>query len=304
MKTLTDEFLRHCRNRYSTETVRHLRWQLGKFCRYFEEQSKDYRMVSKENVESCLLETTQSRQIRRKMLLTISAFYDFVKSHYPENSVTNPCRGLHIGRGKAKGLPVVPSVTEIAGALSQAPTEGGSLHDLRNRAMLELAYGSGLRRSEIVRLNITDIDLVGMTGRVTGKGDKVRIVPLSHAACEAMREYLLERKAARGPLFIAHPKGTRLTPFSLNAIFKKTGGIRPHLYRHACATHMLKNGCDIRIIQELLGHEYLTTTQVYTHITTHDLGSIVNRIHPRSGPIRCDPVPGAMERATGPPAEA
>jgi integrase/recombinase XerC len=280
VKTLTDEFLRCCANRYSTSTMIQLKQRIVKFCRYLEEHGKDFRSMSKEDMEDFLTTVTTSRQIRRRMALAISSLYEFNNSRHPEHVIANPCRDLHVRREKANGLPVVPSVTQVTAALSGAFKN--SLWDVRNRAMLELAYGSGLRRSEIVRLNVTDIDLTAMTGRVTGKGGKVRIVPLTHAACEAMREYLRKRKAACGPLFVAHPSGTRLTPFTLNAIFKKTGGIRPHLYRHACATHMLKNGCDIRIIQELLGHQYLTTTQVYTHITTHDLSGIVNRIHPRS----------------------
>jgi len=300
VKTLTDEFLQYCRNRYTAETVRHLSWQLGRFCRYLEEHGKDYRSVSKEEMEKWLLTITESRQIRRKMLATIFAFYEFVKSNYPQHAVPNPCCGLHVGREKAGGPGRVPSTHEIAAALSG--TNGGSICDLRNRAMLELAYGSALRRAEITRLNITDVDRHGMTARITGKGNKVRIVPLTHAACEAMRAYLLERKAAFGPLFTAHPQGTRLTPPTLNGIFNKTGGIRPHLYRHACATHMLGNGCDIRTIQELLGHKYLTTTQKYIHINKYDLRRVVNGIHPRSksGPVRDNPV----EQAVGPHADA
>jgi site-specific recombinase XerD len=310
MEALTNDFLLHCRNRYSGESVRHMRWQIGKFRRYLEELGRDYWAVSKEDVETCLVSVTQSQQIRRKMLGTVRAFYEFAISRNPGDVMENPCRDLQVGREKAAELPRVPSVREIAVALPT--TSGGSvlrrrsatIRDLRNRAMIELAYGSALRRAEIVRLNIADIDCSGMTARVTGKGNKVRIVPLTHAACDAVREYLLERKAARGPLFVAHPQGTRLAPCSLNLIFKKTGGIRPHLYRHACATHMLGNGCDIRIIQELLGHEYLTTTQVYTHIDKHDLRRIVNRVHPRScvrsGPVRARPLPGTLERTNGP----
>jgi site-specific recombinase XerD len=304
MEALTSDFLRHCRNRYSGETVRGVAWQIGKFSAYLERLGKDYRSVKKEDVEACLAAVTQSQQIRRKMLATIRAFYEFAISSNPGAVMENPCRDLHVGREKAAGLPRVPSVHKIAEALSGS---SGGIRDLRNRAMIELAYGSGLRRAEIVRLNVTDIDCRGMTARVTGKGNKVRIVPVTQAACNAIREYLLERKASRGPLFVGHPAETRLVPCSLNLIFKQNGGIRPHLYRHACATHMLSNGCDIRILQELLGHEYLTTTQVYTHIDKHDLRRIVNGVHPRSrarpGPLLRE-LPESLERSTGPPAAA
>ena len=293
MKALTEEFLRMRRNRCTMETMRQIRWQMGKFCRYLEEHGKDYRSVSKEEMETWLMAVTESRQIRRKMLLTVSSFYEFVAGHHPENASGNPCGGIQVRREKSKKLPQVPSMTQIMAALRDA--SNGTLWGLRNRAMLELAYGSGLRRAEIARLDVADIDFAAMTGRVTGKGGKIRIVPLTHAAREALREYLLERKAAHGPLFTAHPQGTRLTPPTLNGIFNKTGGIRPHLYRHACATHMLGNGCDIRTIQKLLGHKYLTTTQVYTHIYRHDLRCVINKIHPRSrnrlGPVRGNPLP-------------
>lgn len=305
MEALTSDFLQHCRNRYSGESVRHMRWQIGKFSAYLERLGKDWRSVTEEDVESLLASVTKSQQIRRKMLATVRALYEFAISRNPGEVMENPCRDLHMGREKAPMLPRVPSVSKITDTLSCAPN--GTIRDLRNRAMIELAYGSGLRRAEIVRLNIADIDCRGMTARVSGKGNKVRIVPVTHASCSAVRDYLLERKAACGPLFVAHPQGTRLTPCSLNLIFKKNGGIRPHLYRHACATHMLGNGCDIRILQELLGHEYLTTTQVYTHIDRHDLRRIVNGVHPRSrarpGPLLRE-LPGSLERTTGPPAAA
>lgn len=305
MESLTSDYLQQCRNHYSGETVRSVAWQIGTFSAYLERLGKGYRQMSKDDVETLLAAVTKSRQIRRKMLATIRALYEFAISRTPGDVMENPCRDLHVGREKAARLPRVPSVDKIDAALSGS--SGGSIRDLRNRAMIELAYGSGLRRVEIVRLNVTDIDCRGMTGRVIGKGNKVRIVPLTQAACNAVREYLLERKASRGPLFVGHPQGTRLVPCSLNLIFKQNGGIRPHLYRHACATHMLGNGCDIRILQELLGHEYLTTTQVYTHIDKHDLRRIVNGVHPRSrarpGPLLRE-LPGSLERATSPPAAA
>jgi integrase/recombinase XerC len=302
MEALTSDYLEHCRNHYSGETMRHLQWQIGKFTAYLERLGRDYRSVKKEDVEACLAAVTQSQQIRRKMLTTVRAFYEFAISRNDGDVMENPCRDLHVGREKSAELPRVPSVHKVAAALSGS--SGGSVRDLRNMAMIELAYGSGLRRAEIVRLNITDIDCRGMTARVTGKGNKVRIIPVTQAACNAIREYLLERKASRGPLFVGHPAETRLVPCSLNLIFKQNGGIRPHLYRHACATHMLSNGCDIRILQELLGHEYLTTTQVYTHIDKHDLRRIVNGVHPRSR-ARSEPLlrelPGSVERDSGPP---
>jgi site-specific recombinase XerD len=187
----------------------------------------------------------------------------------------------------SRKLPPVPTLATIESAITDEGTMTGKndeervLLALRNKAMIELSYGSGLRRSEIARLAIEDLDFTAATARILGKGGKSRIVPLTAAACEAIRAYLSHRRASTGPLFVSVTKGTRLQSDSLWLIFKRTGGIRPHLYRHACATHLLKNGCDLRIIQELLGHTLLTSTQLYTHIEKHDLRRVINSAHPR-----------------------
>lgn len=156
-----------------------------------------------------------------------------------------------------------------------------SLIKNRNRLMAELAYGSGVRRCELVRMNVEDVDLEEGTVYVNGKGRKIRKVPITYLAIKAAQNYLIIRGYNRGPLFITRT-GKRLKPVSVGWIFKNRIGIRTHLMRHACAVHMLKNGCDIRYIQELLGHSSLSTTQVYTKVSCNDLGKVVNSKHPRA----------------------
>jgi integrase/recombinase XerC len=147
--------------------------------------------------------------------------------------------------------------------------------------MVELAYGSGLRRDEMRKVNVEDVDLEGQTVRVTGKGNKTRIVPLTSKAASTAREYLARRRATRGPLLVSF-MGRRLTAHGVYVAMRTRAGIRPHLLRHACATHMLANGAGIRIVQELLGHADLKATQVYTHLEKSDLCRVVSSRHPRA----------------------
>jgi site-specific recombinase XerD len=211
-------------------------------------------------------------------------FYTFcIKKYWLP--IENPVRQIIIRNQQQKNLPHVPSETTLHDKVNAA-TKAAADHQrnaLRNAAMMELAYGSGLRRGEICSLNIEDIDFERARAHVTGKGSRQRIVPLTGSSSKLLREYICSRRATRGPLFISE-RGKRIGGITVGWIFKKKIGTRPHLLRHACATHMLKHGCDLRIIQQLLGHSSLTTTQVYTHIITVDVAEVVNRLHPRNTP--------------------
>jgi integrase/recombinase XerD len=164
---------------------------------------------------------------------------------------------------------------------------------LRDRAMLELLYASGLRISELAGARLEHLNLEERFIRVVGKGNKTRIVPVGRHACNAINVYLTsERPALVGKrtgseIFLAR-HGRRLTTQRIWQIVKEiaeTGGfevnIYPHLLRHSFATHLLSNGADLRIIQELLGHADISTTQVYTHVDQGRLKSIHRRFHPR-----------------------
>ncbi len=168
----------------------------------------------------------------------------------------------------------------------------------RDRAMLELLYASGLRVSELVGLNLTDIDFTNQTVRVRGKGRKERIVPFGNHALNALQDYL----AVRGELLIeAEPdkadptalffnyQGTRITTRSIGRMVDKyvkicadIHHISPHSLRHSCATHLLDAGADLRSIQELLGHARLSTTQQYTHVSTDKLMEVYDKAHPKA----------------------
>ena len=167
----------------------------------------------------------------------------------------------------------------------------------RDRAILETLYGGGLRISELVGLDLGDLDLHGGMARVLGKGSKERVVPLGRSARGALQEYLdsgridLDRsrnRADRNALFL-NARGGRLTRQGAWLIVRAAGdraGLRgrlyPHVLRHSCATHMLDHGADIRVVQELLGHASLSTTQVYTKVSPERLRAVYESAHPRA----------------------
>ncbi len=164
---------------------------------------------------------------------------------------------------------------------------------LRNRAMLEIMYACGLRVSEVVNLKITDIDFLEQVLIVTGKGDKQRMVPFYESVGELLQTYVLRTRERwthekHGYVFI-NQKGKQLTSrgvqYILNQVVIKSGlnmHVHPHMLRHSFATHLLDNGADLRIVQELLGHSSLSTTQIYTHISQDKLKSTYENAFPRA----------------------
>ncbi len=158
----------------------------------------------------------------------------------------------------------------------------------RDRALLEIAYGAGLRVSELVALDIDDLELAEGTVRVRhGKGDKERVVPLGQGAIDAVRALLASRGTAPGPLFV-NKRGQRLGVRSAWDIVRQGGDaadapdVHPHALRHSFATHLVANGADIRAVQELLGHASLSTTQRYTHLDLDSLRAAYRKAHPRA----------------------
>ena len=169
-----------------------------------------------------------------------------------------------------------------------------ALYGLRDRAMIELLYASGLRISELAGARLENFNFEERIVRVTGKGNKTRLVPVGRTACEALAAYLsAERpqlvKHSSGSEIFLSARGTKLTTVRIWQIVKKHArraglekNIYPHLLRHSFATHLLGNGADLRIIQEMLGHADISTTQVYTHVDQQRLKAVHRRFHPRA----------------------
>ena len=167
-------------------------------------------------------------------------------------------------------------------------------HALRNRAILELLYASGLRVSELTNARLEELDFDARIIRVTGKGNKTRLVPVGSKACEAISRYLQQErpqhvKKKTGSEIFLSSRGTKLTTVRVWQIVKEiarnaglSANVYPHLLRHSFATHLLGNGADLRIIQEMLGHADISTTQIYTHVDQQRLKAIHYRFHPRA----------------------
>lgn len=189
-----------------------------------------------------------------------------------------------------KHLPTVMSPAK-AGELMMNAVSADEAHFLRDSAMLEFLYATGTRVAELVGLDIDDLDLSRRTARVTGKGNKQRVVPFGESAADALGQWLEVGRphlAGDTPAVFVGTRGGRIDPRQVRRVVEKaaqvTGapGLTPHGLRHSAATHLLEGGADLRVVQELLGHSSLQTTQVYTHVSAQRLKDVYARAHPRA----------------------
>jgi integrase/recombinase XerC len=247
------------------------------------------------------IKTIKASSIGRKLAAVRSFVKFLVKQGIFE---FNAARLLKTPKAE-KNLPNVVSERAMSDVLSEKKDEGNeslpSSLSVRDRAVLELLYSSGLRRSELCSIDLTELDLKARTVRVIGKGSKQRIVPIGTKAVAAIKEYLSERNSPslrrRGPgggpdtnaLFLLK-NGKRITPRMVYDIVSKAFAnqpdmprAHPHMLRHTTATHLLDHGADLRAVKEILGHESLRTTQRYTHLTVERMKSVYDQAHPRSG---------------------
>lgn len=229
-----------------------------------------------------------------KKVSTVRSFYRFLVRRGLARD--NPAAVLRVPKVK-KTLPRFLTVDD-AFRVVEAPEEDAAREErlrLRDRAILELLYGGGLRVSELAGLKLGDLDQRARTARVTGKGSKERLVPYGRPAQEAIDAYLSVRPMLRHPktgdqhgqALLLGRHGTRLTTRQVQNIVRRYGALgagrgdlHPHALRHTCATHLLDAGADLRTIQELLGHSSLSTTQRYTHVSVDRLMEVYDRAHP------------------------
>ncbi|HEX3036618.1 MAG TPA: tyrosine recombinase XerC [Thermodesulfobacteriota bacterium] len=192
-------------------------------------------------------------------------------------------------RGEKK-LPAFLTVDEAFKLVGTPEGDKGVLQ-LRDRAILELLYSSGIRVSELVGINLDDINLENSTVKVLGKGGKERIVPLGSKAVEAVKKFIDKRQELnpKGDFLFVNSQGGRLTRRSVGRVVKKYSlisgipkNVSPHVLRHTFATHLLGSGADLRAIQEMLGHKNLSTTQRYTHTSIEKIMEIYDKTHPRA----------------------
>ncbi len=230
----------------------------------------------------------------RRKAAAIRAFYRFA---FAEELIDRDIAGLLDLPRPARRLPDTLDVPQVA-ALLAAPS-GDSPRGVRDRALLELLYASGLRISEALGLDRQDLSLEGGFVRVIGKGDKERMVPVGDIALDALGRYIADVRPALvrgtdaglargGPLFVS-TRGRRLGRMAAWRAVREAaasahlaGHVTPHTLRHSFATHLLEGGADLRVVQELLGHASITTTQLYTHLTGERIRQVYARAHPRA----------------------
>ncbi len=225
--------------------------------------------------------------ISRKM----SAIRSFHKYMMLEKLVfTNVTEGISLPK-KQKKLPQILSVEEVDALMIAA--DGDEPLELRNRAMLELLYGSGLRITELIQIKLGDLHLNMGFLNILGKGNKERIVPLGEEGRYSLRRYLDKGrpilKKVPGDIVFVNSRGSSISRVGFYKTLKKlaikagiTKDVSPHTLRHSFASHLLENGVNLRMVQELLGHEDISTTQIYTHINKKQLKSVYEEFHPRA----------------------
>lgn len=279
----------------SANTLASYRRDLESYVQFLQqaEGMNDFRRVERETIlrhlEQLRMQGKTSRTVARH-ISSIRSFHQFLLRE--KRAETDPTVHLEMPIIEQK-LPNVLSIQEIE-AILMAPNRSKP-QGKRDVAMLELLYGSGMRISELIALDLADIHLTMGFVRVFGKGGKERIVPLGKSAITALSAYLdgargqLQGKYPKTEAFFINQRGKRLTRQGCWKLMKEhalKAGIKhdltPHTLRHSFATHLVENGADLRAVQEMLGHADISTTQIYTHISKTRLSEVYKQFHPRA----------------------
>ena len=289
MERHIEKFLRYLEieKNYSAHTLLNYKLDLEDFQRFLGEseiKSVDYLFLRK--YLFVLKEKNLSNRSIGRKLSTLRSFFKFLtREGYLK---TNPITSLSSPK-QEKRLPHFLTEEEVRHLIEAAfSKDEKDIRGLRDRAVLETFYSTGIRISELVGLNREDLDFISGIAKVRGKGKKERIVPIGEAALRAISRYLESRKKESAVLFL-NKSGNRISTRGVRDIVEKyihragiKQGISAHTLRHSFATHLLNRGADLRSVQELLGHANLSTTQIYTHLTTERLKSVYDKAHPRA----------------------
>lgn len=281
----------------SPHTIKAYTNDLEEFLKFLKEKSLDIKLIDRLTIRSYLSflrEKNLSRSSINRQISSLKTFFRFLMRE--KMLYRNPTAAISLLKAEKK-LPTFMSVEEITSLIESLHSDDAL--GLRDRAILEVLYSGGLRLSELVSLDMDDLDLSGGMARVMGKGKKKRLVLLGKKAIEALERYLRKRHELfqhkrkdipqeKDALFLDR-WGGRLTPRSIERLVNKHVRkaslklkVSPHVFRHTFATHLLNAGADLKSVQELLGHANLTTTQIYTHVTAKRLREVYMRSHPRA----------------------
>ncbi|MHB1340231.1 MAG: tyrosine recombinase XerC [Coriobacteriia bacterium] len=291
---LIDRFLDHLstERNVSPATTKAYASDLTQFSDWCSRSGLDPLTLQYRQIRGYLAELDRARYARRTVARKLSAVRSFFRFLNASGLMaTDPASVIATPRMPSR-LPGVASEDMVA-RLLDAP-DGSTALGLRDRAILEVLYATGARVSELTSLDIASADLRNAALRLFGKGSKERIVPLHHTAVARISTYLSEGrptfvKPSSGDALFLSRIGTRLSADSVRRMLKRhltvlgeSTGLSPHALRHSFATHLLERGADLRTVQELLGHVALSTTQIYTHVSTQRLRDIHRNAHPRS----------------------
>ncbi|WP_456375464.1 tyrosine recombinase XerC [Thiolapillus sp.] len=288
---LVENFLRHLRleRRLSPRTLEAYRRDLEDIRAWLQEQQRDWLDLTQAEVRAWTAlrhrQGLSGRSLQRR-LAALRAFYAYLKR---EGHIRrNPAVGVRAPKLRRK----LPSTLDVDQMKQLLELSGDHPLDIRDQAMMELLYSSGLRLAELVSADLTDLDLSDAMIEVTGKGRKTRRLPVGRKAREALQNWLRIRPSlARNDeqaLFVSQ-RGQRLSPRSVQSRLAKRAReqgsprhVHPHLLRHSFASHMLESSGDLRAVQELLGHADISTTQIYTHLDFQHLAQVYDQAHPRA----------------------
>jgi integrase/recombinase XerC len=301
MRSLQEKFLVYLRSErnYSPHTIAAYEDDLNHFRAFLERTAEgaevDFHAVDHATIRAFLgdlLEAGFSKRSAARKLACLKSFFKYLQ----RSGVLKTNPGALVGTPKIeKRLPHYLDEDTVARLMAQP--DRTTPEGIRDAAVLEIIYSTGMRLGELLGLREGDLDLRRQTVRVMGKGSKERIIPLGGPACEALRAYLQVRgrfaagagdRAAPSLLFLT-VRGKTMSPKGVNLLMNRYIGMvseiekkSPHVLRHSCATHLLNRGADLQAVRELLGHESLSTTQIYTHVSIDRLKTIYSRAHPKA----------------------
>ena len=289
--SLIEDFLSHLQNtrQLSAHTITNYRRDLQRFAEFCRLQKIDTPQQAhtahvRQWVANLHRQGLAGTSLQRA-LSALRSFYKYGNRQFGDKH--NPAIGVRAPKSASR----LPKALDTDRMQQLLDIEGNDWLTLRDRAILELFYSSGLRLSELVNLDIIDIDLRDGSLRTTGKGQKTRDLPIGRFAVKALQDWLSVRdegKPENNAVFITR-QGRRINPRSVQARLKKYSlqqglgqNVHPHMLRHSFASHMLESSGDLRAVQELLGHANISTTQVYTHLDFQHLAKVYDAAHPRA----------------------
>jgi tyrosine recombinase XerC len=273
---------------FSKHTLRAYLKDVNDFYFFFKNKNISLYNITKHNIRLFFIEFDKKNFSKATIARKFASLRTFYKFLITNNIVEKNLFGNMYYPKKNKKIPLFLTENEINLLFNNIKNK-----QLRDIAIIELLYSCGLRVGELINLNLNNIDFVYNMIIVKGKGNKERIVPVGSKCIKAIKEYINERKTKKIPYTIESPvflnkNNFRLNERSIRRILNKyaiKAGIKkkisPHTLRHTFATHMLDRGCDLRSVQKMLGHENLSTTQIYTHVTIESLKKIYKKAHPR-----------------------